>query len=134
MIEVRAEKGADLTIFTSRGKLTAGELEAKIRAFYESGPTALVLWDFSDADISALSTAEIQALAQLTGSLSRQRTRGRTALIAPEALTYGLGRMYQTNAEIAESTTQTMIFRTAEEAWAWLGFKNGDPAALRRGR
>lgn len=128
MTDIHVEKSADLTIFRSRGKVTAGELEEAIRAFYEGVSSSLVLWDFSEADPSSLSAGEIRALAQLASSNSRRRTRGRTAIVAPKAITYGLSRMYQANAEIAESSTQTQTFRTAEEAWSWLGFDKGDSA------
>jgi hypothetical protein len=116
-----------LTVFICHGGLTAGDIGESIRDFYAGEPTALVLWDLKEADISTLSAEEIRALAQLAVGLNQRRVVERTAIIAPADITYGLSRMYQSNVELCEAPAPTMIFKNAPEARAWLGIDIIEP-------
>jgi hypothetical protein len=45
----------------------------------------------------------------------------RRALVASDPSTFGLARMFETYREIFGSEEQLKVFRSLEDAWAWLG-------------
>jgi hypothetical protein len=83
------------------------------------------------ADISEVETVvhpvsdQIRKLADLSASMDVSST-SKFAIVAPYALAFGLGRMYEIYREMNErSTKEVRVFRTREEALEWLGL---DPA------
>lgn len=62
----------------------------------------------------------IRKLAELSASMDVS-TSSRFAIVAPQALAFGLGRMYEIYREMNEhSTKEVRVFRTREEALDWL--------------
>jgi hypothetical protein len=45
----------------------------------------------------------------------------RRALVASDPSTFGMARMFETYREISGSEEQIKVFRSLEDAWAWLG-------------
>jgi len=74
------------------------------------------LYDFSDATRIGLTASEIGLLARddVFGSGSRR------AMVAPRTDTYGFGRTFQLYRQINAGKEQIKLFRTLEEAEAWL--------------
>lgn len=65
---------------------------------------------------------KMRELAGIAASRDNPATAGRLAIIAPSPLAYGLGRQYQTYRELdARSSKRVGVFRTREEALAFLG-------------
>lgn len=61
------------------------------------------------------------------------RSAGKTAIVAPEDLIYGLSRMFEVYAEEHASGARSWkTFRDIEDATAWLGFGKV-PECLRAG-
>ena len=46
---------------------------------------------------------------------------GRTAIVAPRDLDYGIGRMFEVYADIERLTVKFVTFRSMVEAKVWLG-------------
>jgi hypothetical protein len=88
---------------------------------YAGAATALHLWDISDADISQFSFKDIEEGAIHTKRVSGLRRGGKTASITPKDRDFDINRMCETFSEIAIGAIEYPMFRTREDANAWLG-------------
>lgn len=65
-----------------------------------------------------------QQLATEAASMDPPETAAKFAIVAPEQLAFGLGRMYKAYRELAPSSTkQVEVFRTLVEAMLFLGIE-----------
>ena len=72
--------------------------------------------------IPAPSPDSVHALAALAASMDPPAVRSKFAIIAPDDLAYGLGRMYQTHRGLAGGPRKEVaVFRTVRDGLAWLG-------------
>lgn len=110
----------DLTHFTLSGKVDTTEVKQAIEAFYSGQVTKRVLWDLTDSDVSELSKPEVESIASTPRAAQQQRQLGKTALVAPEDLAYGLSRMYQALTHLENLPFETQVFRDKDEAMNWL--------------
>jgi hypothetical protein len=109
-----------ITAAIGKGRVTANDLLAALRAFYDNAPTLLALCDLSDADLSSLSTEELARIVQFTERRAEVRRRGKTAITAPGNLEYGMARMYEILADAHAHPVTIRAFRTREQALKWL--------------
>ena len=121
MIESVVVEEQNLTIITGTGKLTKDELVQAIQSFYQGTPTINVLWNLLEADVSNIISDEVSDLANFVKSIAHSRPDGKTALVATWDATFGMGRMYQTWADVSEQTSHVNVFRTIDEAHSWMG-------------
>ena len=113
----------NLTIYTCRGQISVDEIKKKVKSFYEGTPSRNVIWDFTEADLSSITADEIRALANGVKKLAHSREGGKTAIVAPEDISYGFGRMYQIFAEIYAQIADIQVFRSRSEAEHWFSHK-----------
>jgi hypothetical protein len=72
--------------------------------------------------IALPSPERVNDLAAAAAGMDAVRRSAKFAVVAPDDLAFGLGRMFQTRRELEPgSTTEVGIFRTMEEALAFLG-------------
>jgi hypothetical protein len=72
--------------------------------------------------IALPSTARVSDLAALAAGMDPVRRSSKFAIVAPDDLAFGLGRMFQTRRELERgSTTQVGVFRTMDDALRFLG-------------
>ena len=119
-VEIINEKEHDLTRIVFSGKITAAVILAALKKFYAFDVTQKILWDFSNCDPSALMAEDLTAFVETAKEYADLRMKGKSALVGNSDLQYGLGRMYSTLAEILKHPIPTPIFRTVDEALAWL--------------
>jgi len=83
------------------------------------------LADFRAVDhIAFESTARMRELAALSAKMDHPSTASKLAIVAPQDIAFGLGRMYEAFREMDASTTkQVEVFRQLEEALAYLGLE-----------
>jgi hypothetical protein len=110
----------DLTVHIVTGPILEQEMVATLEAFYKQRFTKLVLWDMSQADLQHVKVETLQRFVQKGSELGVRRAGGRTAVVAPSALQYGLARMSEAFAEIESAPFGFRAFRTLEEAMVWL--------------
>ena len=120
MAETTVDKQHDLTIHKYSGNLTEQGLLNTIQSFYEDSPTLYTLCDYSDASIDRISLAFVRQLYSMVQKLGFSRQGGKTAVVAPEDLVYGLARMFQIMSDIDDFPFETRVFRSYEEAEQWL--------------
>jgi hypothetical protein len=122
MIEVFQQDRPELTLFKCTGRVLSTDIEESIRAFYQGKPSQNVVWDISDAEISELSATDVRSIAETTKQLAHSRPGGKTAIVSAADMPFGLARMYQAFAELAEQKSHVEVFRSREEALAWISF------------
>ena len=107
-----------------KGIITDADLLNDWKSIFTNGvwiPDTNELADLSEADLGSLTTDGIQALADYFKSMSTDRnvaSMKKTAIYAPETLTFGLSRMY--SAFAFESSQNIEVFSEREEAIKWL--------------
>jgi hypothetical protein len=106
----------DLTIHTCHGTITTDQILDRIRIFYGGNPSRSVIWDMSDGNCSQISSDQVSALSVEVIKVAHSRAGGRTAIVAPVDLAYGLSRMYQVYAETRHHTSAIRVFRSFDEA------------------
>ncbi len=114
------DEANDLTIYTLTGKVTAAEIKHTIEQFYSGQITKHVLWDLTDSDVSALSKPEVESIAFTPRTATEKRQQGKTAIVAPDDLVYGLSRMYQSLTHLENQPFETRVFRIKDDAMNWL--------------
>ena len=119
-VQIQIDSQYDLTTFTVVGKVAAEVVRNAIQKLYEGNVTMNVLWDLSGSDLSSITSSEINGIAKTPRKYASMRTGGKTAIVAPTDLTFGLTRMYGIMTEVQDLPFETQVFRTTEEAHQWL--------------
>ena len=111
----------DLTTHTVRGKTSATDLEMTLTAFFTGNPTSRVLWDFSEARAAGkIVQGDLEKIAKMVKENQDWALHGKTALVAPSDLAFGLGRTYEMLAELEGVPHPIKVFRSIEAATKWL--------------
>jgi hypothetical protein len=79
-----------------------------------------VIWDLSDMDFAKVTSAELAEFVRDFKSLSEKKRGEKTAVVAPEDLSYGMMRVFQVFAEMRALAIQLKVFRTIDEAKKWI--------------
>ena len=120
MIKVNTLNEQNLTIFRILGRVSPDEIINALKTFYLGETTSFTIWDFSEGTASKLSRNDIHELVLFSKSLSDVRKEGKTAIVAPSSLEYGLGRMFEIFADIENLQFEINTFHTLGEAKDWL--------------
>ena len=73
-------------------------------------------------DIAIPSIHRVRDLAMTAAEMDPTDAEAKFAIVAPEDLGFGLGRMFQAYREMEKASKKVVgVFRTLEEAFAWLG-------------
>ena len=119
-IETSRDPDRELTILVVSGPVTLDEMITVLEDFYAKGSTRLTLWDLSPSDLSNVTPDDILRFIQRAAELGVERKDGRTAVFTTDDLQYGLGRMAETYAAFEDLSYSLSLFRSREEALAWL--------------
>ena len=111
----------DLTIVTAQGLITADDLLDWGNHYYEGQITQRILWDVTNADLSALQADQLQEIAENMSRISEVRRGGKTAFVYDKPLEYGIGRMFQAYSEMEAMPFEVQSFQSFDEAREWLG-------------
>jgi hypothetical protein len=76
-------------------------------------------------DIAIPSIHRVRDLAMTAAEMDMHEATARFAIVAPEDLGYGLGRMFQAYREMEKASRKEVgVFRMLDEAFAWLEIRN----------
>jgi hypothetical protein len=103
------------------GLLSLEELQEAGRAVVTSTqfpPDIDTIWDLCDTDPSNIDEGFMEKVIAMRQQQFQQRLSARLALVADSDLKFALSRMYEMMA--SELQQSTHVFRTIEEAKAWL--------------
>jgi len=120
-IETKKDISLDLTTNTAKGPISYGDLLNWIINYYSGPVTKFILWDFTQADLSKITTNQFQNMAEVVKSRSDIRKGGKSALVFSRDLEYGLGRMFEMFSQIEGTQFEFRSFRSLSEAKQWLG-------------
>jgi hypothetical protein len=119
-IKIKTEKGNDLTFIVLLGKVTSDTINNALKSFYGSAITTKVLWDFSNCDVTELEGGDLCHFVETAKRYGHQRIGGKTAIVTPSDIAFGIARMFKSRTEMDGYPVQAEIFRTKKEALAWL--------------
>jgi hypothetical protein len=111
----------DLSIFTVDGDLTADEIIDRVEEYYTKHPSRLILWIMGDADISTLTSEDIERIIQTAKKHSGKRQEGKTAIVGSKDVEYGMARMYEALTGFENLPYEYRAFKDIGEAKEWLG-------------
>ena len=119
-IKTIKDEEQDFTVHEVTGPISEVEMYDALEIFYKQDPTSLLLWDMSQTDVSHVTSDILQKFVRKSAELGTARQGGRTAVIAPEDLQFGLARMSEVFSDMASAPYSFRSFRTREEALKWL--------------
>jgi len=119
-ITVDTNLGRNLTIFKATGMLEFEEVILVLRDFYSDEPTANVLVDLSKLPTVQVSAKEIQALAVFQPRFEGKRVPGKTAILAPSELMFGLAKMFEAQSGIQNAPHSVRVFKSIASAISWI--------------
>jgi len=116
-----------LTTFKCDGDLSFREIVGSMKDFYggiDNPPTKKLIWNLRNATIWSLTMEELKAIAQLSVENEGLMKGGKTAVVAPKDIDFGLARIYQ--AHTVGSERELMVFRTLDEAKEWMDLESNE--------
>lgn len=119
-IKITKDKGQDLTVHVVTGPVSEAEMYDALTKLYKQEPTMHLLWDMSKAEVGHVTTDTLRRFVRKAAQMGERRQGGRTAIIAPQDLQYGLARMSEFFAEMESAPYNLRVFRSKEEALQWL--------------
>ena len=117
---IKITKDGGLTVHEVTGPVSEVEMYDALERFYNKEPTALLLWDMSQADVSHVTSEILHRFVKKSAELGVSRQGGRTAVIASDDLQFGLARMSEAFSKMESALYSFSAFRTKEEALQWL--------------
>lgn len=121
VIETTYDLVQNLTIIRAVGKMEPGDFREWTARYYTGTVTLHTLWDLTQADLSAIQADDLRNDAAHTKDLADVRKGGKTAIVSANTLAYGMSRMLEAFYGLEEMPFDVQVFRTLEEARAWLG-------------
>ena len=119
-IKTTRDKEQNLTTHFVTGFASEEEMHGVLEDFYGQQPTALVLWDMSQAELAHVTPSMLQKFLRRAAELGLSRQGGQTAIVAPDDLQYGLGRMAEALSEFESTPFSFSVFRSRQDALLWL--------------
>ena len=110
-----------VTVFKIKGRMNSDQIVEEITRFYENNFTEHTLWDLTEADLKHITTNEVQKIANHSKEYGHLRKNGRTALVMPSSLAFGLGRMYDSITQVISHPVKHGVFRNFKDAISWIG-------------
>ena len=121
-IKKQVDASKDITIFICNDEISFDEFIHTMIRFYQGiddPPTKKVLWDLTSAIVETLSIDDIDNIAQLSIDYEDVMKDGKTAVVAPHDINFGLARMFE--AKTAGIHRDIRVFRTMDDAKDWIG-------------
>jgi hypothetical protein len=120
-LALQTDRSRNLTILTPSGEVTFADAMKVLESFYQN-PTRNILLDFSRRDKIplALTGEEMAKLFRHLTTKKKNRPGGKTAIVAPDDLRFGMSRMAEAFAEIEKLPWEMKAFRSMNKAINWL--------------
>lgn len=125
-IEKKIISDKEITILRVTGEIVVDQIINELTRFYEEEFTNNLLWEFSNAEGKNLSSNDLHKILSHAMEFSHLRENCKTAIVISSSLGYGLGRMYDSLAQVAEHPVKHAVFRDYDEAIAWIDSTEAD--------
>ena len=113
----------NLAVHIVKGQVKVEEIARKIEEYHTGESAKFAIWDFSAADLTTLSSEQLRSLVDVGKKFAERRAGGKTALVVPHDLAFGLGKMWESHSKIESFAVENRAFRSIEEAKSWLEIK-----------
>jgi hypothetical protein len=110
-----------LCVFTVEGELTMQQILQTLRSASSLVPAHLVLWDFTHGTLRFNLSREPQGPLNSPSGSKPSAANGKTAVVCPKELDFGLYRILQVFSVVHNYPTGLRIFRKMKRASRWLG-------------
>jgi hypothetical protein len=122
MVNITTRNDGSVIVNTVKGLVGLDEIANFISDNIDSWIGKSELWDISEMDFNDISTEDLRVFVQKAAitSAASKRSGGKTAIVAPKDLQFGMMRSLESFTEISSYETTTRIFRTMNEAKSWL--------------
>ncbi len=124
-IHTTVDKDRDTTFLILSGVVSAEDVIGALKDFYGTSCTTNAIWDFSGSNLKNAKPEHLAAVLSVAKDLAHLRSGGKTALVVPEDLGFGMARMYEAMADLKDHPVKHGVFRTLDEARNWLGVPAG---------
>ena len=120
-VKITRDEHRNLTLHDVTGPVSEEEMYDALENFYKREPTALLLWDMSQADVSHVTADILKRFVSKSVELEMRCQGGRRiAVVASKDVQYGLARMSEVFAELESAPYSISVFRSHKEALEWL--------------
>ena len=119
-VECLLDAENELTTLVATGPVISGELGDALRQFYADNPTRLLMWNMSSAQLDEVNAGRLRTFIRQAAQMGTRRSGGRTAIVAPQDLAFGYGRMSEAFMSAEDAPFDFRVFRTEAETRAWL--------------
>ena len=119
-IEKKIISNEEITVLRVTGKMAAEQIIDELTRFYEEEFTNNLIWDFSNAEGKDLSSNDLHKIVTHSKEYGYLRKNGKTAFVISTSLGFGLSRMYDSLARVADHPVNYAVFRSYDEAVAWI--------------
>lgn len=93
MGELKKITSGEMTVVKAIGTIIPGELLSALEEFYTYNPTKFIIWDLTEASAIQLKSKYIEQIVKLVSRYKSSRPGGKTAIVAPGDLEFGVSRM-----------------------------------------
>jgi len=119
-IVTSVDTNKDLTIQACTGEVLFEDMMLKLKQFWEKNPTRFMLWDFRQGSLKQISCQNMEKVIEFVSQHAHKRKGGKTAVVAPGDLEYGMSRVADIMLEMKQPPFRSEVFRSLEEARQWL--------------
>jgi len=122
MAEIATVVSGDVTVKKVIGALTVDEWLREMDNFYLGRHvTKNVILDLSRGSLKHVTYDNLRIITDHVRTYAHTRTGGKTAIVAPTDVDYGISRMFNALTEIEDIAFYTQTFRNFSEAAKWVG-------------
>jgi len=119
MAEIVYEKKNDVVILRVIGGVTFDQIYEALTLYFPN-VTKHLIWDYTNGNLTNVTSDDFKQVPDISKRYFTNRSRGRTAFACPNSYVYGMFRMYTAFADIESMPYEYEVFRTFEEALAWV--------------
>jgi hypothetical protein len=116
-----------LTVATITGTPTFDIIASAVKSFYGGQPTKNVIWDWSGSDPSQLTPLDLEQLAGLLVRYSVLREDGKTAMVAPDSVSYRISKEFRALGELNGLPFTVRVFFNRGDALLWISDPKNKP-------
>ena len=111
----------NLTVFTGEGEISYSEAWKAMSRDYRGihpGTTRNILWDLRNASVASITASQVTKLADLSDNYPKQRGGGKTAIVAPHDLDFGIAKQFE--GQSMSLSREFVVFRDIDKAHKWI--------------
>ncbi len=117
-IDIDRDRDRELATITIKGDLEAGEMDPVLKKYFANSPCKSTIYDSSEGCWSNLSADFLRRM--VSKSKVYSRAGAKTAMVFADPVSFGIGRMVESNCAIAGYENEIECFHSLEEATNWV--------------